>query len=104
MKGKQDQMRTDAMTDKLKGRPTPKVAAPTSGTASPDRVSPEARERMIAAAAYSLAEQRGFQNGSPEDDWLRAEREVDEFLTETRRARSGLDPAPDDSSASQPIA
>jgi len=87
------------MTDKLKGRSTLKAAAPTSGVASPDRISPEARERMIAAAAYSLAEQRGFQNGSPEDDWLRAEREVDEFLTETRRARSGLDPAPDDRSA-----
>jgi len=97
-------MRTETMTYKPKGQPTPKGAASTSANASPDRISPEARERMIAAAAYTLAEQRGFQNGSPEDDWLRAEKEVDEFLTETRRARSGIDPAPDESLAGRPIA
>jgi hypothetical protein len=46
---------------------------------------------MIAAAAYLRAEQRAFQNGSPEDDWLQAEIEVDEFLEQAQRARSGLD-------------
>jgi len=91
------------MTDKLRTRPTSKAAALESNGASPDRVSPEARERMIADAAYIHAEQRGFQNGSPEDDWLRAEKEVDEFLAQTRRARSGLDLPPDDSSAGQQI-
>jgi hypothetical protein len=46
---------------------------------------------MIAVAAYLRAEQRAFQNGSPEEDWLQAEIEVDEFLTQTQRARTGLD-------------
>jgi hypothetical protein len=30
----------------------------------------------IARLAYFYAEARGFQGGSPEDDWLRAEREL----------------------------
>ncbi|HEX3745193.1 MAG TPA: DUF2934 domain-containing protein [Bryobacteraceae bacterium] len=31
---------------------------------------------QIAALAYSYWEARGFQGGSPEQDWLRAEREL----------------------------
>jgi hypothetical protein len=30
----------------------------------------------IAALAYSYWEARGFQGGSPEEDWLRAEQEL----------------------------
>jgi len=33
-------------------------------------------EEEIAELAYSFWEARGFQGGSPEDDWLRAEREL----------------------------
>ncbi|MDH5691794.1 MAG: DUF2934 domain-containing protein [Gammaproteobacteria bacterium] len=40
----------------------------------------ETRESMIRVAAYLKAEQRGFVNGSPEQDWLEAEREVDKNL------------------------
>ena len=76
--------------------PSPFTASPPSEDfaarhSSPDRVAPEVRHRMIAAAAYLRAEQRAFQNGSPEDDWLQAEIEVDEFLTQTQRARTGFD-------------
>lgn len=37
----------------------------------------EGRRRMIAEAAYYLAEKRNFQGGDPTDDWLRAESEID---------------------------
>jgi hypothetical protein len=43
-------------------------------------VTAEERESMIREAAYLRAEQRGFVNGSPEEDWLLAEQEVDERL------------------------
>lgn len=39
----------------------------------------EYRER-VALAAYYRAEQRLFENGLPEEDWLEAEREVKEAL------------------------
>jgi hypothetical protein len=35
------------------------------------------REEHIALAAYYKAQQRGFQGGSPMEDWLAAEREFD---------------------------
>jgi hypothetical protein len=38
------------------------------------------RERMIRETAYLRAEQRGFGAGSPDDDWLYAERQIDEQL------------------------
>jgi hypothetical protein len=38
------------------------------------------RHRMIAEAAYSLAEQRGFQSGQEILDWLEAEKEIDRKL------------------------
>ncbi|OZA29404.1 MAG: hypothetical protein B7X91_01915 [Hydrogenophilales bacterium 17-64-11] len=38
---------------------------------------PVARERMIAVAAYYLAEQRGFSPGQEVEDWLQAEKGLD---------------------------
>jgi hypothetical protein len=49
--------------------------------ARPNGVSPEERYRMIAEAAYLRAERRGFAEGSPEQDWLEAEAEVDRRLS-----------------------
>ncbi|MEW6488253.1 MAG: DUF2934 domain-containing protein [Thermodesulfobacteriota bacterium] len=49
-------------------------AASTGGTHALDR------ERMIRQAAYYRAERRGFLGGSPEQDWLEAEAEVDQSL------------------------
>lgn len=40
----------------------------------PPEVTPN--EAEIAHLAYSLWEARGFQNGSPEEDWFRAEEEL----------------------------
>ncbi len=41
------------------------------------RIVPEERHRMIAEAAYVIAEQRGFEGDKALDDWLQAEAEVD---------------------------
>jgi hypothetical protein len=46
----------------------------------------ESREARIAEAAYWRAERRGFVAGQELDDWLAAEREVDEEI-ENRRER-----------------
>ena len=43
---------------------------------STEAVNPDERHRMIALAAYYRAEQRGFVNGDPVQDWLLAEAEV----------------------------
>jgi len=43
-------------------------------------VSYNQRHRMIATAAYLLAEQRNFQGDQAIDDWLQAETEVDARL------------------------
>jgi hypothetical protein len=39
-------------------------------------ISEEARQAMIAEAAYYIAEKRGFQGGDPVSDWLAAQREI----------------------------
>ena len=39
-----------------------------------------ARRRLIEETAYFIAERRGFTCGSPEQDWLEAEREIDSLL------------------------
>jgi len=48
-----------------------------------ERTIPDAvRYNMIAEAAYYRAEKRGFQNGNPIEDWLTAEEEIKEKLSE----------------------
>lgn len=43
-------------------------------------VTPEERHRLVAEAAYFIAERRGFAAGYELDDWLQAEAEVDRRL------------------------
>lgn len=45
------------------------------------------RDRLIAQAAYSLAEARGFVPGHEIEDWLAAEREVDSHFAGQARRR-----------------
>jgi len=63
-------------------------SAPGSATAaSGDRsaaFSPAERIEMIAIAAYHRAERRNFSAGSPEQDWLEAEAEIDGSLDRQR--------------------
>ena len=54
-------------------------------------VSPDELVSMIANKAYLKAEERGFQNGSAEQDWLEAEKEIGGMFkargTRERKAR-----------------
>ncbi len=52
--------------------PVPEVASSTSGA----RAFVPPTEEEIAIRAYLIAESRGFQGGSPSDDWFQAEREL----------------------------
>lgn len=45
-----------------------------------NKVTEDQRQRMIAEAAYFLAERRGFNGGDSVADWIEAEAEVDERL------------------------
>ena len=51
-----------------------------------------ARRRLIEKCAYLRAERRGFTGGSPEEDWLEAEMEIDQLLLQgwTKYDESGL--------------
>jgi len=40
----------------------------------------EEKRSMIAELAYSYAEERGFKEGDPNEDWLRAERSIEQTL------------------------
>lgn len=44
---------------------------------APAGIQPADREALIRQAAYFRSESRGFAGGSPEQDWLDAEAEVD---------------------------
>ena len=52
------------------------------GTRGLRTISREERLEMIRIAAYHLAEKRGFEPGEAMDDWLEAERDVEEGPTE----------------------
>jgi hypothetical protein len=51
----------------------------------------ESREARIAEAAYWRAERRGFTAGQELDDWLAAEKEIDEDIAASGRARRDQD-------------
>jgi hypothetical protein len=62
-----------------------KPAAPRKRSTSPKPVAVpaiglEERHHLIAAAAYYIAERRGFHGASSHDDWLQAEREIDAMI------------------------
>lgn len=65
---------------------TKEAAKPTlpDQTAASGAVSPEARSRMVAEAAYYIAEHRGFAKGSPLEDWLAAEAQINTMLYRPR--------------------
>jgi len=52
-----------------------------------------ARRRLIAETAYLRAERRGFAGGNPEEDWLEAEREIDQLLLEGWMKATADEPA-----------
>jgi len=54
--------------------PEPEVAAAVEGAAQPSR-------EAVARLAYAYWEARGYQGGSPDEDWNRAERELTRAAT-----------------------
>jgi hypothetical protein len=59
--------------------------APSPVTPEQPPVTPEERNRLIAEHAYQHAVARGFASGDPMQDWLEAEREVDDELAQAGR-------------------
>lgn len=60
-----------------KAEPSSVLSVPaTSAAPSVAAVSKEPTREQIASLAYALWEARGCQGGSPEEDWLQAEREL----------------------------
>lgn len=57
-----------------------KKTAAAKGTRSRKSITAEERRKLVAEKAYLRAERRGFQGGSPVEDWLEAEAEVDAML------------------------
>jgi hypothetical protein len=63
--------------------PAPAVVAAAASALRRDgetEITPQERARMIAEAAYYLAEQRGFEPGHELEDWLAAEAVIDQEL------------------------
>jgi hypothetical protein len=69
--------KTEAETeaDKLRGS-----GLSQDGNPLPQPISPQERRRLIAETAYRCYQQRDRGQGSPLDDWLKAETEVDRLL------------------------
>jgi len=55
-----------------------KTAPPKTTSAG---VASDQRMKMVAEAAYYLAEQRGFSEGNAENDWYTAETQIDQLLS-----------------------
>jgi hypothetical protein len=70
----------------------PRSATKRKPPAAKAAVLPEARYRMVAQAAYFIAERRGFAGGDPVQDWLLAERQVEALLAEAKPARRRAPP------------
>ncbi|MES1982451.1 MAG: DUF2934 domain-containing protein [Pseudomonadota bacterium] len=86
-----DQAAAPAKTGRTKAAPKAESAAKETAATAPAKksrnkapekhtVSPEQRYRMIATAAYYLAERRGFNGDYDMQDWISAEAEIDAML------------------------
>jgi hypothetical protein len=81
-------------TEKTPARPAAKKRAPRKTAAAVAKatatftnfVAPETRAALIAEAAYYRAVHRGFAPGHETEDWLAAEREVDDRLMRAETA------------------
>lgn len=71
--------KTEAPVEKPKA-PRKKAVPKNNASASGPLISVEERLRRIEEAAYYIAEKRGFSAGNPAEDWLLAERQIDNAL------------------------
>lgn len=61
-------------------KPPVKKPAVRPASSEAQQISPEERQRLVAEAAYYIAERRGFATGYEQEDWLAAEAEVEQRL------------------------
>ena len=81
-----------ATTARTKSQPEKQAKSPSNNSAlSANTKKPknkgngsDKRVILIQQMAYFIAEQRGFEGGDPVQDWLAAERQVDQMLKEKR--------------------
>jgi uncharacterized protein YegL len=77
--------RKKAKAEKPQKLPARRQSAAGAALASGNsKVTPDERHRMIEEAAYHRAEQRGFTDGDPLQDWLEAEAQVEIQLRDGR--------------------
>jgi hypothetical protein len=69
--------RKKVTTDKPEKAPARRSSAGSVVAPANSAVTPDERHRMIAEAAYRRAEQRGFTDGDPLQDWLEAETQIE---------------------------
>jgi hypothetical protein len=69
-----------------------RVMLPAGGGAMVTHVTAVQRQRMIAEAAYFLAQHRGFTDGDALQDWLVAEAEIDRVLAAQAGRRLPISP------------
>lgn len=62
-------------------KPTEAAKTNKATGAKPAVLTPAERMKMIAEAAYYLAEKRGFSGGNELTDWVAAEKQVDAILS-----------------------
>lgn len=60
-------------------KPVAKTTAPAK-TSKLSSITAEERWRMVAEAAYFIAEKRGFQGGDSSQDWVQAEQQIAALL------------------------
>lgn len=65
----------------LTAGPVPATGKPNLSLRRPESSEPPHRHALIAEAAFFIARERGFAPGQELDDWLAAEREVDQSLS-----------------------
>jgi len=72
------------MSSKLKK--STKIEIETSSTEESGQSDTKDRNQMISEAAYYIAEKRGFTPAQENEDWLEAEKQVEEIMSATRRS------------------
>lgn len=75
--------KSDVPAPKSAAKPTEAPAKPAAAkpaVAAVAKVSPAERNKMIAEAAYYLAQKRGFSGGNELADWAAAEKQVDALI------------------------
>ncbi len=70
-----------APAKKSAAKPAEAKSAPAAKRAAKPVLTPAERMKMIAEAAYYLAEKRGFTGGNELSDWVAAEQQVDSQIT-----------------------